>query len=71
MFLTQDELVELTGYKHRAKQVAVLVRMGYTPTQRPHDGRVLVLRAHVEAKLGGKPGKARREPDYSHLEAAT
>jgi hypothetical protein len=70
MFLTPDELADLTGYKHREKQKAALRSMGYVFTVRPLDGRVLVLRTHVESRHGGKPGRGRREPDFTHLEAA-
>lgn len=69
MFITDDELRELTGFKHREKQKVALRQMGYAFTVRPTDGRVLVLRSHVEARHGGKPAKHRPEPEFGHLEA--
>lgn len=53
MFLTPDELIELTGRKRRDAQAMVLRYMGIEHRVRP-DGAVIVLRAHVEQVLGGR-----------------
>jgi hypothetical protein len=67
MFLTDDELKELTGKVQRAKQIAVLAAMGYTFRVRPTDKRPMVARSQVDAI--GKPAR-RREPQLDHLEHA-
>lgn len=51
MFLTPEELQQLTGRKRRNAQVLVLRFMGIEHRVRP-DGSVVVLRAHVEQVLG-------------------
>lgn len=52
MFLTPEELVELTHAKRSNAQVRALCMMGIEHKQRP-DGSVVVLRAHVERLFGG------------------
>lgn len=70
MFLNDDELFGLTGAKRREGRVRALRAMGIEHRVRP-DGRVIVLRSHVEALLGGAPGSivpvAEPEPDWSAL----
>jgi len=72
MFLTRDEVIELTGKKQRAAQVAVLNALGITHKIRP-DGAVLVLRAHVEQVFDGQtPAPQQRpawEPDWDAFAA--
>ena len=53
MFLTRDEVKEMTGQK-RAAQAKVLNSMGIAHKVRP-DGTLLVLRSHVIEQLGGNP----------------
>lgn len=70
-FLTQDELVELTGAKTRKAQARFLDNKGYT-----YDinrlGHIRILWAHVEAKLGGHVILDRveraTEPDYGFFD---
>lgn len=67
--LTKDELRELTQRNRRDAQVCVLRHMGIEHRIRP-DGTVVVLRAHVDAVLGGVDTpriKARPEPDWTAL----
>jgi hypothetical protein len=70
VFLTNDELFGLTGAKRREGRVRALRAMGIEHRVRP-DGRVIVLRSHVEALLGGAPGPivsvAEPDPDWSAL----
>lgn len=72
MFLTPDELIELTGKRRRDAQVRALRFMGIEHRPRP-DGSVVVLRAHVEQVLGlvdGALGKKKVkdvEPDWSMI----
>ncbi|TDY23944.1 uncharacterized protein DUF4224 [Paraburkholderia sp. BL6665CI2N2] len=53
MFLTRDELVDLTGKQRGRSQAEVLRAIGVEHKIRP-DGRVLVLRRHVEELFGVK-----------------
>ncbi|MDR3399964.1 DUF4224 domain-containing protein [Pandoraea fibrosis] len=53
LFLSVEELSELTGRRRRNNQVFALRSMGIEHRVRP-DGHVLVLRAHVESLLGGR-----------------
>jgi len=53
MFLTEQELVALTGRSRRAAQVRALYFMGIEHKVRP-DGTVAVLRAHVDKVMGGE-----------------
>lgn len=51
MFLTVEEVRDLTGKVRNHSQVAALRHMGIEHRVRP-DGSVAVLRAHVETSLG-------------------
>jgi hypothetical protein len=51
MFLSADELVDLTGRRKRDSQVQSLRAMGIEHKVRA-DGKVVVLRRHVEQVLG-------------------
>lgn len=61
MFLTRDELADLTGYVVPAYQVKWLDRAGY-PYALNAAGKPKVLRAYVERRLGLEPTKTRPEP---------
>lgn len=54
MFLTPEELAELTGRRRSDAQAAALRGMGIEHLRRP-DGRIVVSRAHVDAMLGVAP----------------
>ena len=69
MFLTRDEIVALTGRTRRDAQVQALRSMGIEHKIRP-DGTPAVLRAHVEAVLGGDRYTAKTtaiEPDWDKM----
>lgn len=70
MFLTPEELVQLTGRHRRDSQVRALNFMGIEHCIRP-DGKVVVLRRHVEEMLGLKPDKEAKpksvEPNWDAL----
>ena len=51
MFLTTQELVELTDYKHPAKQIRWLREHGYR-FEIGASGRPKVLRSEIERRLG-------------------
>ncbi|MES2126688.1 MAG: DUF4224 domain-containing protein [Pseudomonadota bacterium] len=72
MFLTQDDLRELTNRIHHSKQALVLRSMGIEHRIRP-DGTVAVLRQHVEQVLGvvteSRKKAAAAEPDWGALHA--
>jgi hypothetical protein len=56
MFLSREELADLTGKTRRDAQLRVLRSMGLAFRLRP-DGSPIVLRAYVEAMLGGSAAK--------------
>ncbi len=66
LFLTPEELRELTGRAWRKDQIAWLKAKGYK-----HEinalGRIVVARAHVEGKLGAGTPPA-PEPDFTVFE---
>ncbi len=62
LFLTQDEVRELTARIQYASQRKELNFMGIEHRVRS-DGTLLVLRAHVEQALGLKL-KGRQEPEF-------
>ena len=66
MFLTPDELAELTGYKTPARQCRWLDRAGY-PFETAATGRPKVLRAFVERRLGlaAQSPATPTEPNFS------
>lgn len=72
MFLTEDEIRELTRRKVHRSQTEALRSMGISHKVRP-DGSVAVLKSHVEKTLDGLPEKARMkewQPDWSSLNAS-
>lgn len=60
LWLDSDEVIELTGFRQRAKQYTELARQGREFTIRA-DGFPLVIRSQFEAKAT----KRKREPDWS------
>lgn len=73
MFLTPEELVELTHAKRRDTQIRALRMMGIEYKLRP-NGTPAVLCSHIEKVFGGiqneKPATApeRWEPNWAALE---
>lgn len=61
MFLTGDELKDLTGYKLAAYQIRWLREHGWI-FEIARDGRPKVLRAHAIQRLGGVDSTAPTEP---------
>lgn len=51
MFLTQSQLIELTGFKRSGAQLRALRYLGIEHKQRA-DGSLVVLKSHVEQALG-------------------
>lgn len=70
MFLTSEELRELTGRSQTRAQIAALNMMGIEHRLRP-DGKVVVLKEHVARVLGGEQSKpkSRREPNWEAINA--
>ena len=64
LHLNDDELIELTGFRQRAKQRAALVQLGYKFRTRPADGFPLVLRDQF--KTEPRSGSV-KSPDWSAL----
>lgn len=56
MFLTDEELTELTAKRQKAARVRALNSMGVQHKIRP-DGSVAVLRSHVERLFGEKASR--------------
>lgn len=70
LFLSDDEVQELTGLRRPAAQLGWLLDQGFTAMRRA-DGRVLVARAHVLKLMGGTDTAGERlpEPDWSALDS--
>ena len=70
MFLSKEEMIELTGYKNRPGQIRWLVERGYK-FEIARDGRPRVLKAAIIKALGGneepEPKKRRVEPNWSQF----
>ncbi len=67
MFLEQDEIEQLTGYKLGKKQVSWLSKSGIKFTVNRY-GHPLVLKKHIETLLGAESTKSSRvEPDVRAL----
>jgi Domain of unknown function (DUF4224) len=70
LLLTDNELRELTEYKHRKKQQERLASMK-VPFHVGRDGRPLVLRSAIDRHLGGDERLQKRrhpsEPDFTAL----
>lgn len=68
MFLTEEELLELTGRQRRDAQVKMLRHMGIDHRVRA-DGTVVVLKTHIDKVFGGiaeQTVKVKRvEPNWS------
>lgn len=68
LHLTEEELYEVTGFRHREKVASVLGSLGVVFKQRPSDGVILVLREHYTAVMsapGAAPVRGRREPNWA------
>ncbi|BBU69278.1 DUF4224 domain-containing protein [Fluviibacter phosphoraccumulans] len=61
LFLTSDELVELTGRRRSGAQKSALSMMGVNFLIRP-DGTLVVSRRNVEELLGVRPEKVKKKP---------
>lgn len=63
MFLTPDELIEMTGRKQMRAQAIALTHLGIIHKIRA-DGKPLVLRAHVEQLLGAGLTPKKAVPEH-------
>ena len=73
MFLTSEEVIDLTHKKHRSAQICALRCMGIEHRIRP-DGSVAVLRSYIEKILGAGDSNNGRikpeiEPNWSAVDA--
>jgi len=67
MFLTSDEIQELTGFKANHKQCEWLSSHGY-PFDTTRSGRPKVLRSYIEQRLGMQQlPQSVFTPDFSAL----
>jgi hypothetical protein len=67
LWLTKEELVELTGYKQIRSQKMALGQMNIPFRSRPADGYPLVDRWRFEGKIIRPQGR-RREPNWGALD---
>lgn len=70
MFLTAEELADLTGLKRPSAQLQWLRLRGW-PVESDAKGRPRVLRSVVEARLGGISAPAKTEPNFGALRSGT
>lgn len=61
MFMTEQDLKQLTHRSYAKAQQAVLDSWGVLYKVRP-DGSLCVLRSHIEQVLGGEPVEKKRKP---------
>lgn len=66
--LTDEELVDLTGYQFPSKQCAALSRSGISFVKR-RDGRPRVTWTHVNAALSGNKAPVATEDEQPNFEA--
>ncbi len=66
MFLSENEIKALTGYKYAKKQIEWLTSRGYK-YDITADGKPKVLVSYLEIMLGAKPSSknANTQPDFS------
>lgn len=69
LWLTPDELAELTGYRHKNSQKKALGKMGIHFVSRAMDGFPMVQRGQFEGRAEDKPTR-RREPKLDWLKQA-
>lgn len=69
MFLTQEDIQDLTGFKNRKNQIKWLRENGINFLI-AGDGRPRVLHSHIESLIGAtsKTVKRRVEPNFSKFE---
>ena len=68
LWLSKEELVELSGYRGRTKQKLALGKMGLTFRSRPFDGLPLVDRSQFEGEVISPQNKRRRaEPSWDAI----
>lgn len=70
MFLTADELADLTGFKRPGAQYRWLRDEGW-PVKQDAKGRPLLLRSVVEARLGAVPVHRQAGPNWEALRGTT
>ncbi|MGK8935263.1 DUF4224 domain-containing protein [Pluralibacter gergoviae] len=66
--LTDDELVELTGYRFQSKQCEALARAGISFVRR-RDGKPRVTWTHVNAALSGIQQRVNVEEERPNFDA--
>lgn len=67
LWLTADELIDLTGFRQRTHQKAALAQLGVAFRIRPADGFPLVLREHIVPKQGKAAVREVDEPRFDEL----
>lgn len=67
LFLTSDELAELTGYRRQSLQKKALSQLRLPFRSRPADGFPLVDRSHFATAM---PTRGKRGPDFDAVAKA-
>lgn len=71
MFLTDEEVAQLTGRRRRKLQIEVLRTMGIEHRRRP-DGSLAVSRSHVDRIFGSNANNAKvKEFTFGNIKRAT
>lgn len=69
MFLTQQDLIELTGRRRHDAQATQLNRMGIVHKIRA-DGMPIVLKSHIDKEFGGSTiSSSTKEPNWGAVNA--
>ena len=66
MFLSHDEIAQLTGYVRCADQIKWLCRKAWVH-EVAANGHPVVLRTYAESRLGQSLAKPVMEPDFSFM----
>jgi hypothetical protein len=69
LFLSHNEIAQLTGYVRSADQIKWLSRKAWVH-EVAANGHPVVLRSYAEARLGQVVEAKGMEPDFSFLEKA-
>jgi hypothetical protein len=69
-FLTDDELIELTGAKRKSNQIRWLTQHRY-PHETNANGAPKVLRCYLERRLGESTKTAGNQPNFGSIRKAS
>lgn len=67
MFLTDDEIAELTGYSQKSKQIQALIQMKIPHNVRPSDGKPRVMVAVLTGSANDEHPPEDFQPNLSAI----